>query len=134
MNHSEAGPSRSTMAQREDAERDSEQKQHQQKRDEHQSVAEERQTETPRWPGGASRASPTALVAMLDEHEAADSIPRIDSGVAKMFRKLRDQTSSKNVVVTPCMTRTRKSQSRTAPRMAGTKLMPDAADACSDSG
>jgi hypothetical protein len=42
-------------------------------------------------------------------------------GVAKTLRKLRDQTSSKNAVVTPCMTRVMKSQKRTAPSSAGTK-------------
>ena len=41
-----------------------------------------------------------------------------------MFRKLRDQTSSKNAVVTPCMTRTKKSQSSTAPSSDETKLNP----------
>lgn len=44
-----------------------------------------------------------------------------------MFRKLRDHTSSKNAVVTPIITRTRKSQSSTAPSSDGTKLKPDAA-------
>ncbi len=45
-------------------------------------------------------------------------------GVAKKFRKLRDQTSSKNAIVTPCITRVRKSHSNTAPRRAGTKFIP----------
>ena len=48
----------------------------------------------------------------------------MESGVAKTFRKLRDQTSSKNVMVTPCMTRMKKSHSRTAPSSDGTKLNP----------
>ena len=47
------------------------------------------------------------------------------SGVAKMLRKLRDQTSSKNAMVTPCMTRVKKSQKSTAPSSVGTKLKPD---------
>ena len=42
-------------------------------------------------------------------------------GLAKTFRKLRDQTSSKNAVVTPCITRVMKSQNNTAPSSAGTK-------------
>ena len=49
----------------------------------------------------------------------------MESGVAKMLRKLRDQTSSKNAIVTPCMTRIKKSHRRTAPSREGTKLMPD---------
>ena len=49
----------------------------------------------------------------------------MESGVANMFRKLRDQTSSKNVIVTPCMTRMKKSQKRTAPSREDTKLSPD---------
>ena len=67
--------------------------------------------------------SPTELVAM-----AVSTRPlrysEIDSGEAKMFRKLRDHTSSKNAMVTPCMTREKKSHSRTAPSSAGTKLKP----------
>ena len=50
------------------------------------------------------------------------------SGVAKKLRKLRDQTSSKKAMVTPCMTRVRKSHSSTAPSSAGTKLKPAARD------
>ena len=46
----------------------------------------------------------------------------IDSGVAKMLRKLRDQTSSKKAIVTPCITRMKKSHNSTAPSNAGTKL------------
>ena len=36
-------------------------------------------------------------------------------GEAKTLRKLRDQTSSKKAIVTPCITLARKSHSRTAP-------------------
>ena len=43
-------------------------------------------------------------------------------GVAKTFRKLRAQTSSKKAVVIPCITRARKSQSSTAPSRVATKL------------
>jgi len=46
----------------------------------------------------------------------------VRSGVAKKLRKLRDQTSSKKAIVTPCMTRVRKSHNSTAPRRAGTKF------------
>ena len=46
----------------------------------------------------------------------------IESGVAKIFRKLRDQTSSRNAVVTPCMMRLQKSQKSTAPSRRETKL------------
>ena len=48
----------------------------------------------------------------------------IRRGVAKKLRKLRDQTSSKKAMVTPCITRVRKSHSSTAPSSAGTKLKP----------
>jgi len=44
-----------------------------------------------------------------------------------MLRKLRDHTSSKNAVVTPIMTRPKKSHSSTAPSSVATKLKPDAA-------
>ena len=46
------------------------------------------------------------------------------SGLANRLRKLRDQTSSKNVVTMPNVTRAMKSLSSTAPRNAGTKLKP----------
>ena len=49
----------------------------------------------------------------------------MESGVANTFRKLRDQTSSKKAVVTPCITRIKKSHSSTAPSSEGTKLNPD---------
>ena len=39
---------------------------------------------------------------------------------------MRDQTSSKNAIVTPCITRVKKSQSSTAPSSIGTKLNPGA--------
>src|SRR3954463_3795809 len=66
---------------------------------------------------------PSELVAML-EITSPLTYSGIESGVAKMFRKLRVQTSSKNAVVTPCITRTMKSHSSTAPSSAGTKLKP----------
>ena len=62
--------------------------------------------------------SPTALVAML-ESTSPVRYSEIDSGVAKMLRKLRDQTSSKNAIVTPCITRVKKSHSSTAPSSTG---------------
>src|SRR5215813_13669474 len=68
--------------------------------------------------------SPTALVAMA----VSTRPPRYsesDSGEAKRFRKLRDHTSSRNAIVIPYMTREKKSQSRTAPSRAGTKLKPE---------
>ncbi len=49
-----------------------------------------------------------------------------ESGVAKRLRKLRDQTSSRNAVVTPCMMRVKKSHISTAPSSVGTKSTPDA--------
>ena len=49
-------------------------------------------------------------------------ISQTESGEAKRLRKLRDQTSSRKAVVMPCITRAMKSQSRTAPSIAGTKL------------
>ena len=48
----------------------------------------------------------------------------IDSGEANRFKKLRDQTSSRNAVVTPCMMRVQKSHSSTPPSSVGTKSMP----------
>src|SRR5579864_61398 len=66
---------------------------------------------------------PTELVAMLEMTKPL-TYSGIESGVAKMLRKLRVQTSSKNARVTPCMTRTMKSHSKTAPSSAGTKLKP----------
>ena len=39
-----------------------------------------------------------------------------------MAGKLRDHTSSKNVIVTPCITRMKKSHSHTAPSNDGTKF------------
>src|SRR6185369_9137717 len=68
-------------------------------------------------------ASPIKLVRMLESTSPA-RYSGIDSGVANKFRKLRDHTSSKNAIVTPCITRVRKSHSRTAPSIAGTKLKP----------
>src|ERR1700733_15822883 len=67
---------------------------------------------------------PTELVAML-ESTSPLIYSEIESGVAKTFRKFRDQTSSKNVIVTPCMTRVKKSHISTAPSSDGTKLKPE---------
>src|SRR3954462_13628786 len=64
---------------------------------------------------------PTALVAMLERTRPA-RYSEIFSGEAKKLRKLRDHTSSRKAVVTPCVAREKKSQSSTAPRSAGTKL------------
>jgi len=65
-------------------------------------------------------ARPTALVIMLDTTRP----PRYslkDRGVENRLTKLRAQTSSKNAVLTPYMTRLQKSQSSTAPSRTGTK-------------
>ena len=67
--------------------------------------------------------NPTELVAMLESTRPL-RYSEMESGVAKIFRKLRDHTSSKKAIVTPCMTRIEKSQRRTAPRRTGTKLKP----------
>ena len=67
--------------------------------------------------------SPIVLVAILESTSPA-RYSEIESGVAKMLRKLRDQTSSKNAIVTPCITRMKKSHNSTAPSSAGTKLNP----------
>jgi hypothetical protein len=48
----------------------------------------------------------------------------ISSGEANTLMKLRDQTSSKNAMVTPCITRVKKSQNSTAPSRLATKLTP----------
>jgi hypothetical protein len=69
---------------------------------------------------------PTILVAILDSISPA-IYSDIKSGVANILMKLRDQTSSKNAIVTPCIMRMKKSHKRTAPRRAGTKLNPDEA-------
>src|SRR5512147_313234 len=66
---------------------------------------------------------PMRLVAML-ESTRPHRYSHIESGVAKILRKLRDQTSSKKAVVTPCITRVKKSHRRTAPRKTATKLRP----------
>src|SRR5262252_2307177 len=63
---------------------------------------------------------PTVLVPMLDSTRPL-TYSEIESGVAKMFRKFRDHTSSMKAMVTPCMTRVKKSHSNTAPRKTGTK-------------
>ena len=63
------------------------------------------------------------LVTML-ERISPLTYSDIRSGVAKMLRKLRDQTSSKNAIVTPCIMRIKKSQKRIAPRSTGTKSTP----------
>src|SRR5450756_865492 len=70
--------------------------------------------------------SPTELVATLVSTRPV-RYSDVESGVAKMFRKLRDQTSSKKAMVTPCITRAKKSHKRTAPSSAGTKLKPGGA-------
>src|SRR5262245_23210148 len=69
------------------------------------------------------KASPMRLVAMLDRTRPV-TYSDIDKGVAKTFRKLCDQTSSKKAVVTPCITRVKKSQNNTAPRSTGTRSNP----------
>jgi hypothetical protein len=48
----------------------------------------------------------------------------IDRGEANRFKKLRDQTSSRNAVVMPCMMRVQKSHNNTPPSSVGTKSMP----------
>jgi hypothetical protein len=70
--------------------------------------------------------NPTALVAMLDSTSPL-KYSVTDSGVENRFRKLRDHTSSKKTIVTPCMTRTRKSHSRIAPSNENTRSKPGAA-------
>src|SRR5439155_4153785 len=67
--------------------------------------------------------SPTELVPML-ETTRPPTYSEIASGVANKFKKLRDHTSSINAIVTPCITRVKKSQRRTAPSSTGTKSNP----------
>ena len=69
--------------------------------------------------------SPARLVTMLVSTSPA-RYSEMHSGVAKKLRKLRDHTSSKNAIVTPCMTRIKKSHRRTAPSSDGTKLKREA--------
>ena len=66
---------------------------------------------------------PMILVSMLDETSPA-RYSDIDSGEANILRKLRDQTSSKKAMVTPCITRVRKFHNNTAPSRLGTKSYP----------
>ena len=68
--------------------------------------------------------TPTRLVAMLDTSRPVTYSGTL-IGLANTFRKLRDHTSSKNDVVTPCITRDMKSQNSTAPSSAGTKRYCD---------
>src|SRR6266498_964796 len=68
-------------------------------------------------------ASPIALVATLASTSPA-TYSGMDSGEANRLRKLRDQTSSKKAIDTPCMARVKKSQSSTAPSRSGTKSTP----------
>src|SRR5215469_2141432 len=58
--------------------------------------------------------SPTVLVATLETTRPLTYSP-IDSGLVKTFIKFRDHTSSKNAVVTPYITRVRKSHIMTTP-------------------
>jgi len=67
--------------------------------------------------------TPIMLVTIL-ERISPPTYSDIRIGVAKILRKFRDQTSSKNAIVTPCMIRMKKSHKRTAPRSTGTKLNP----------
>src|SRR5260370_446801 len=75
---------------------------------------------------GPAHTRPTELVVTAESTRPA-MYSDMESGVAKIFKKLRDQTSSKNAIVTPCMTRIKKSHSRTAPNSEGTKLKPEEA-------
>src|ERR1700677_1159453 len=67
--------------------------------------------------------SPRLEVMMLVSTSPA-TYSEIDSGEEKRLRKLRDQTSYRKAVPTPCMTRSQKSQRRTAPKSVGTKFTP----------
>ena len=69
--------------------------------------------------------SPPRLVTML-ESTSPPRYSEMDSGVAKMFRKLRDHTSSKNAMVTPCITRDEKIPQQHRAQQRGTKLKPRA--------
>lgn len=48
----------------------------------------------------------------------------MESGEENGFCKLRDQTSSRKAVDTPCMMRAQKSHSNTPPKSVGTQSMP----------
>src|SRR5579863_4319923 len=71
-------------------------------------------------------ANPAVLVRILEITRPA-RYSGIFIGDAKTFNKLRDQTSSKKAMVTPCITRMKKSHRSTAPNSAGTKLIPEEA-------
>src|SRR6476646_449409 len=68
---------------------------------------------------------PNALVMMLDETRPA-RYSLMEIGEPKTLRKFRDQTSSKNAIVTPNITRVKKSHISTAPSRTGTKSKPAA--------
>jgi hypothetical protein len=67
--------------------------------------------------------SPRLLVSML-VIMSPERYSAIDSGEENRFRKLRDHTSSRKAVLTPCIMRSLKSHSSTAPSSVGTKLTP----------
>src|SRR5262245_5656161 len=66
-----------------------------------------------------------ALVMMLEDTSPA-RYSVIEIGAPKTLRKFLDQTSSKNAIVTPNITRVKKSHISTAPSSTGTKSKPAA--------
>ena len=67
--------------------------------------------------------TPTLLVNTLVITSPA-MYSEIDRGEANRFKKFRDQTSSRNAVLTPCIMRVQKSHNSTPPNKVGTKSMP----------
>ena len=67
--------------------------------------------------------SPTQLVSTLVMTSPV-MYSEIERGEENRFRKLRDHTSSRNAVLTPCMMRVQKSHRSTPPNSVGTKLTP----------
>src|SRR5262245_23594537 len=119
MNHSDAGPSRSTTALAKIPSAIPNRNSTNSKGDKSRQY-EKNDTPNAAEASTSTTASATELVAMLLATSPV-TYSEIESGVANRFRKLRDQTSSRKVVVTPCITREKKSHKSTAPSSAGTK-------------
>src|SRR5580692_696505 len=69
--------------------------------------------------------TPMLLVATL-VITSPEMYSETDRGEENRFKKLRDQTSSRKAVETPCMMRVQKSHNSTPPSSVGTKSIPPA--------
>jgi len=119
MSHSAAGPSRSTTAQ---PAMPSAIPNRKRTRSAGARAAPAPPSESPN-PSVARRSitlSPIRLVSTLETTRPL-TYSTVVMGAENTLRKFRDQTSSKNAMATPCITRPKKSQSRIAPSSTGTK-------------